>query len=107
MNLLRPSSRELDALRPAWKALGCSIVVLALLASAAGQQSASEYQVKAAYLYNFAKMSRWPAQSLPDADSTLLGIYGGNEDFVNVLRATLAGKGIQQPSHRNPPSAFR
>jgi hypothetical protein len=34
-------------------------------ASAAAQQSASEYQVKAAYLYNFAKMSQWPAQSLP------------------------------------------
>ncbi len=61
----------------------------------AAQQSASEYQVKAAYLYNFAKMSQWPAQSLPDADSALIvGVYGGNEDFVNVLRATLAGKAI-------------
>src|SRR5207237_7092678 len=86
--------QQLDALRPTWKA-GCSFVILALLASATAQQSASEYQVKAAYLYNFAKMSQWPAQSLPDENSALIiGVYGGDEDFVNVLRATLAGKAI-------------
>jgi len=59
------------------------------------QQTATESQVKAAYLYNFAKISQWPAQVLPDGNSPLvIGVLGGSEEFVNVLRATLAGRTV-------------
>jgi TonB family protein len=58
------------------------------------QQAAGAYQVEAGYLYNFAKMASWSAQSLPDRASLIIGVLGGNEDFVNVLRDILAGKDI-------------
>lgn len=56
-------------------------------------QPPSEYQVKAAYVYNFAKATEWPAGALPAADSALvIGVFGGNDDFFRVLQETLAGK---------------
>lgn len=58
----------------------------------AGQQNPSEYQVKAAYLYNFARMTEWPARALPQNSSLVIGVLGGEEDFVRVLRETLLGK---------------
>ena len=47
---------------------------LLLTVSGWAQQTASEYQVKAAYLYNFAKASEWPSQVVPAADSILVGV---------------------------------
>jgi TonB family protein len=68
------------------------LVVLALSAVAGAQQTAGGYQVNAAYLYNFAKMAHWPAATLPDASDLVIRVYGGNEDFISVLRNILAGK---------------
>ena len=58
------------------------------------QQTADEYQVEAAYLYNFAKMANWPAQILPAGGDLVVGVLGGDEDFVKVLRDVLATKTI-------------
>src|SRR5579859_7439521 len=58
-------------------------------------ETASEYQIKAAYLYNFAKATQWPEEVLANPDSSLLvGVFGGHEDFVKVVQNTLAGKSI-------------
>ena len=60
---------------------------------AAPAQNANEYQVKAAYVYNFAKLAVWPKQSLPDGPSPLvIGVVGGDDEFVDTLRKTVAGK---------------
>lgn len=74
-----------------------ALLVLHLLvfhALAAGQkQSAPEDQVKAAYLLNFAKLGEWPRFALPEGPSPLvIGVSGGEEEFVNLLKATVAGK---------------
>jgi TonB family protein len=59
------------------------------------QQSASADQVKAAYLLNFAKLAEWSQQALPDGPSRLvIGVSGGEEDFLTLLKATVAGKTI-------------
>jgi TonB family protein len=78
-------------LRPA---LRIGFALLALQLFALGQQNAStEDQVKAAYLFNFAKMAEWPSQALPVGPSPLvIGVSGGSEEFLNVLKATVAGK---------------
>jgi TonB family protein len=56
-------------------------------------QSAPEDQVKAAYLLNFAKLGEWPRFALPEGPSPLvIGVSGGGEEFINVLKATVAGK---------------
>ncbi|MGA9979043.1 MAG: TonB family protein [Candidatus Sulfotelmatobacter sp.] len=85
-----------EVAREATLGIRVAMVALSLLAFhavAVGQQSATESQVKAAYLLNFAKLGEWPRFALPDGASALvIGVSGGDEEFVNVLRATVAGK---------------
>jgi len=63
---------------------------------ALGQQpNASEDQVKAAYLLNFAKLAEWSQQALPDGSSPLvIGVSGGGEEFLKILKAVVAGRNI-------------
>jgi TonB family protein len=79
---------------PSRTALGIGLAFLALQLLAPGQQqNASEDQVKAAYLFNFAKLAEWPRQALPDGASPLvIGVSGGDEEFLDVLKAVVAGK---------------
>ena len=84
---------------------------LAILLIGAGQPDASEYQVKAAYLYNFAKSAHWSAQALPGNSNLVIGVLGGNEEFVKVLRDTLSNKTINRHSveirHLRSPEEIR
>jgi hypothetical protein len=61
--------------------------------SAATAQSAvaSEYEVKAAYLLNFARFVEWPADVLP-ASAPLDIVIVGNDPFGRSLEAALRGK---------------
>jgi TonB family protein len=53
---------------------------------------ASEYQIKASSIYNFARQAQWPARVLPENSPLVIGVLGGDEEFVRVVRETLAGK---------------
>ncbi len=77
-------------------ALCIGLAISAVCGQSVGQiQTASQYQVEAAYLYNFAKFTEWPKQSLPNGSSSLvIGVVGGDDEFLNVLRGTIAGKTI-------------
>jgi TonB family protein len=78
--------------------IGRALLALQLLAPhpfVLGQLNATEDEVKAAYLLNFAKLAQWPHHALPDGPSPLMiGVSGGEEEFLNVLKATVAGKMI-------------
>src|SRR5437879_5179394 len=76
--------------------LALAMVLCAVTSLPAVQaQTADEYQVKSAYLYEFAKMASWPEEALPTATSKLvMCVVGGDADFPDVLRSTLAGKNI-------------
>ena len=55
---------------------------------------AREYDIKAAYLYNFIKYIDWPPRGLPaDSDTITIGVIGGNP-FGPAL-ATLEGKMVK------------
>lgn len=71
------------------------IVCLLLFLNAGYGQTASEYQVKAAYLYNFAKSAEWPERSLGAAAPLVIGVFGGEDDFVDILKKTVAGRSIR------------
>ena len=81
--------------RAGWR-IGITLAVAVLCGLNAGQaQSANEYQVKAAYVYNFAKSAVWPNRSLPDGSSALLiGVVGGDDEFVDILKKMITGKSI-------------
>jgi hypothetical protein len=84
---------NLRRLKVAW----LSLLLWAMCAwPAAGQEAGapSEYQVKAAFLYNFAKFVEWPAQTFPADDSpVVIGILGKNP-FGEDLERTVRDKSI-------------
>jgi hypothetical protein len=56
--------------------------------------SAPEYKIKAAFLYNFAVLTRWPSNALESAKSPfVIGVYG-KDPFGRVLEETVRGKTI-------------
>jgi hypothetical protein len=60
----------------------------------AQSKAASEYEVKAAFLYNFAKFVEWPESSFADAQSPLTICILGTDPFGHTLDDALEGKMI-------------
>jgi YfiR/HmsC-like len=56
---------------------------------------ADEDQVKAAYLYNFAKFVDWPAASFAAAESPLVICSLGDDRLADVLQQTVRGKQVK------------
>ena len=54
----------------------------------------SEYQMKAAYLFNFTKFVDWPAEALPDHSPLVIGILG-DDPFDGVLDTTVQDKRVE------------
>ena len=74
--------------------LGYGLLLGGLLASPARAQVAKEYQIKAAYLYNFAKFVEWPAERFADDRAPLvIGIWG-KDPFGEELQAIARGHKI-------------
>jgi hypothetical protein len=70
----------------------CVIVLGLLLGSAMRAQSAEEYRVKAAFLYNFAKFVDWPPRAFKGpSDPIVIGVLGKNP-FGDSLNEAVAGK---------------
>jgi hypothetical protein len=83
---------------PAILIFGLSLGWLLLAGSPTRGQDAqpSEYQIKAAFIYNFAKFVQWPAKSLPPDDSPLvIGILGENP-FHDDLNHIVSGKKVDE-----------
>ena len=62
--------------------------------SARGQEPApSEYQMKAAYLYNFAKFVKWPPTSLAANDPLVIGVLGPDpfDGALDAIRSKTIG----------------
>jgi len=96
-------SRNLGA-RPAGRAnrwAACGLWCMLLLALLSGPRRAvaadagpTEYQVKAVFLFNFAKFIEWPAAKMGGADSPLvIGIIGDNP-FGKLLEETIKDQTI-------------
>ena len=92
MNL--KSAKLLSMRRPAQilRVLG---VALVLLGSARSQSpTAGEYQVKAAFLYNFAKFVEWPPGSFSNASAPLQICVFGRDPFGDELRTITSEKTV-------------
>jgi len=55
-------------------------------------QSISDTQVKAAFLYNFAKFVEWPADAFPDSGAPIVIGVVGTDPFGGTLDKTTSGK---------------
>ena len=62
--------------------------------SARVQAQSNEYQVKAAFLYNFAKFVDWPAEAFGGSNGTLIIGVVGDDPFGGALDQAINGKSI-------------
>jgi hypothetical protein len=53
-----------------------------------------EYQIKAVFLFNFAKFVEWPATAFPDAEAPLRLCVLGEDPFGAALEETVRGESI-------------
>jgi hypothetical protein len=67
---------------------------ICLLAVVARAQSATEYQVKAAFLFNFARFVEWPADAFPSADSALQICVLGQDPFGRDFEQVIVDKTV-------------
>ena len=75
-----------------------AIVSWALIASPslpAQQARPSEYQVKAAYIYNFGRFVTWPATAAAEPHSSFAICVLGKDPFGPILDSTLGGESLE------------
>ncbi|MFQ5598178.1 MAG: YfiR family protein [Nitrospiria bacterium] len=64
-------------------------------ATARAQDMKREYQIKAAFLFNFVKFIEWPANAFPNQDSHIILCVIGTDPFGDILDVTVNGKTAQ------------
>lgn len=71
------------------------IAVMSRLAASGSQvQPLDEYQVKAAFLYNFAKFVEWPAEGFQSGNEPIVICVLGSDPFGHDLENAVKGKAI-------------
>jgi YfiR/HmsC-like len=76
-------------------AAGMAVVLGHCLTAASPAQPFDEYQVKAAFLYNFAKFVQWPAEAFQTAAEPMAICVLGQDPFGRSLADTVAGRAIE------------
>jgi len=71
-----------------------AIALAALLPAIAGGQTPDEYQVKAAFLFNFAKFVAWPPQTFKSPTDAVSICVLGPDPFGRSLDEAVAGKSV-------------
>ena len=71
-----------------------ALTVLFLPAGRAGAQEANEYEVKAAYLYNFARFVEWPDNVSLDPNGPLVIAILGRDPFGGEIDRFIQGKTV-------------
>ena len=67
-----------------------------ILADAQEDSQPTEYQIKAAFIFNFAKFVEWPAAAFPKASSPIIvGVLGENP-FHDTLEKTIKNKTVDE-----------
>ena len=87
------SWRRHDLAGTLWLALLGLLVALGL-ARAAEAVASKEYQIKAAFVYNFAKFVDWPASAFPKSDSPIVFAVLGSDAFALELEKALKDRKI-------------
>ncbi len=76
------------------RVLSFGAALTVLLATGAPGQTVDQYQVKAAFLYNFAKFVEWPAHTFKLASDPIVICVLGENPFGQLLEETVRGKSV-------------
>ena len=85
--------RPSQAVRPS----GLLLILLALLlpgSSRVAWAQAGEEEIKAAFLYNFARYVQWPQDSFDDRGAPVRVCVLGAGDFARIVSANVSGKSV-------------
>ena len=74
--------------------LGCALMLVSLTIAAANAQQLDEYQVKAAFLYNFARFVEWPPDAFRNSSEPFRICVLGPDPFGRALDEFVDGKTI-------------
>jgi hypothetical protein len=77
------------------KLITCLPIFLFFCAPVLAQEALPEYQIKAAYLYNFLKFVEWPEDAFPDPLAPIVIGISGDDPFGNSLPQVVIGKTVQ------------
>jgi hypothetical protein len=86
--------QDAQRVRVWWLTLGIALLLLFPEQHLSYAQTVSEYQVKAAYLYNFAKFVEWPVDRFPSATAPIRLCVLNENSFESELRQIANGKTI-------------
>jgi hypothetical protein len=70
------------------------VLTMPSLSAGVGDDPLEEYQVKAAFLYNFAKFVQWPAGAFRDSSDPIVICILGEDPFGRSLEDTVAGRKV-------------
>jgi len=76
-------------------ALGIVLTLTSCLAAQSPEQPPDEYQLKAAFLYNFAKFVQWPSDASRNSSEPIVICVLGPDPFGRSLDDTVAGQAIE------------
>jgi len=79
-------------------ALCLGVVAVSFFVARVESAQPSEYQVKAAFLFNFAKFVEWPPTVFPDANAPLVIGVLGQDPFGSHLDDTVRGERVNSRS---------
>jgi hypothetical protein len=88
------STERLSGLRPLLMTIAIVWGLLSGLDAGGQATKPTDYQVKAAYLYNFGRFVEWPAKGATPQNSSFTICVLGEDPFGQALDATLAGETI-------------
>ncbi len=71
-----------------------ALAALLIVATTALAEPSREYQLKAAFVYNFAQFVEWPADAFAAPDAPLVVGVVGDDPFDGALEQVLGGKSI-------------
>jgi hypothetical protein len=93
--LVHGKTNDKPFIRFCLSAAAAGMLLLAGNRSAAQSAQPSEYQIKAAFVFNFAKFVEWPTTALPQANSPIIiGVLGENP-FGELLETTMKNKTVE------------
>jgi len=73
-----------------------ALVAMFLTISSVAAETSREYQIKAAFLFNFAQFTEWPTQTFSEKDSPLvIGVLSAIDPFGGFLDETVKNEAIQ------------
>ena len=68
--------------------------LFALLSWGGAESLPKEYQVKAAFIYNFTQFAEWPAEAFASAEAEFVIVVAGTDPFEGALDKAMSGKSV-------------